>query len=197
MMFRITTRLTQKILFVAAFMSVSFLGPGIARAGIQGFDKEITSGPDEDGDGEIDLVVEVGQTETTEYDFTITQSGLAGLLIVDTVPAEWDVVGVVTNDQFEVFKTGRGKRSNSSTKILWRPASASSSLLVFVQTRQSPSGKVKFAPTESGALCLNSGPAQAFEVDPETGEPLRDPETGEKLPPVFEAGPLCLAAVED
>ena len=36
------------------------------------FGKDLTSGPDVDGDEEIDVVVEVGQLVTTEYDFTMT-----------------------------------------------------------------------------------------------------------------------------
>ena len=164
-------------------------------------EKEITSGPDVDGDGVIDVVVEVGLSESTEYDFTITQSGLGGLLIVDTVPAEWNVLSAESDnadDQVYVFPAGGGKPSKSATKIEWRPASASSSLLVWVETRQSPGkNNIKFAPTSCGPLYLNEDGAAAYEVDPETGEPLRDLETGEKLPSILVSNPLCLAAVGD
>lgn len=163
-------------------------------------EKEITSGPDLDANGEIDVVVEVGQSETTFYDFTIRQSGLGGLLIVDTVPAEWKVNDAVSDnedDEVDFFPAGRGNPSKSATKIEWRPASASSSLLVSVETRQSPGKKnTKFAPTSCGALYLNEDGAAAYEVD-ENGEPLRDPDTGEKLPPIMASNPLCLAAVGD
>ncbi len=166
-----------------------------------GLEKEITHGPDVDRDGEIDIVVEVGQSETTTYDFTITQSGLGGLLIVDTVPAEWKVQSAGSDnpdDGVGLFPVGQGNPSKSATRIEWRPASSSSSLLVFVETRQSPGKKnIKFAPTSCGVLYLNEDGAAAFEVDPETGEPLRDPDTGEKLPPIMVSNPLCLAAVED
>ncbi len=56
---------------------------------VMGLEKEITEGSDVDGDGNIDVVVEVGQTTTTEYDFDITYTnpGDADVLIVDTVPA--------------------------------------------------------------------------------------------------------------
>ncbi len=166
-----------------------------------GLEKEITSGPDLDENGEIDIVVEVGQSETTTYDFTIRQSGLGGLLIVDTVPAEWKVQSAGSDnpdDVVDVFLAGRGNPSKSATRIERGPASSSSSLLVFVETRQSPGGKnIKFAPTSCGALYLNEDGAAAFEVDPDTGEPLRDPDTGEKLPPIMVSNPLCLAAVED
>ena len=56
-------------------------------------------------------------------------------------------------------------------------------------------GDPKFRPTSCGPLVLNDG-ALVFEVD-EDGEPLRDPQTGEVLPPIFESEPLVLAAVKD
>jgi len=191
---------------------ILFMGPGVV--------KEITSGPDVDVDENIDVVVEVGQLSTTEYDFdiTYTNSGGPDVLIVDTVPAEWQVLEVATLDvsfigngpangttvpdgsggSIDVFKTGRGAKSKSSTKILWTPIpNGQVSINVVAETRQSPGKKnVKFAPTSCGPLFLNSGPAQVFEVD-EDGEPLRDPDTGEKLPPLFESNVLCLAAVKD
>jgi len=67
---------------------------------------------------------------------------------------------------------------------------------VVAETRQSPGRRnVRYAPTSCGALYLNDG-AQVFEVD-EFGEPLRDLNTGEVLPPILESNQLCLAAVED
>ena len=182
------------------------------------FRKELTSGPDADEDGEIDVVVGVGQLTTTEYDFTMTYSNLDGppVLIVDTAPAEWIVTAIegnatglpvgrnevasFSNDfgTVDVFGTGKGAKSRSSTKILWTPDPDGGTLNVLMETRQSPGNRnVKFAPTSCGPLFLNSGLAQVFEIDPATGEPLRDPASGEKLPPLFTAEPLVLAAVED
>ena len=72
-------------------------------------------------------------------------------------------------------------------------------LRVDVETRLNPGhGKRNidfFSPTSCGTLFLNDG-ALVFEVD-EFGEPLRDPVTGEVLPPIFESNNLCLAAVKD
>ncbi len=182
------------------------------------FRKDVTSGPDADGDGEIDVVVEVGQLATTEYDFTIGYSNLGGppVLIVDTAPAEWIVTEVggqpvdvdqcgesetVFNDfgLAVVFRNGKlGRKCRSSTKIFWRPDPDGGEINVVMTTRQSPgTNNVKFAPTSCGPLFLNSGPARVFEVDPATGAPLRDPVTGELLPPLFTAEPLLLVAVED
>lgn len=56
--------------------------------------KEIVSGNDRDENGEIDVVVEINQEGDdggTMYDFTITWTGDEPVLILDTVPAEWDV----------------------------------------------------------------------------------------------------------
>ena len=39
--------------------------------------------------------------------------------------------------------------------------------------------------------------AAAFEFDPATRNPLRDPVTGETLPPILESEGICLAAVSD
>ena len=55
-----------------------------------------------------------------------------------------------------------------------------------------PSGVAAAPVIHSSGLLV----APMFEVD-EFGEPLRDPVTGLKLPPLFSADPLGLAAVED
>lgn len=85
-----------------------------------------------------------------------------------------------------------------ATKIQWRSASVSSSLVVRVLSRERPSKKEpKFAPTSCGALYLNDG-AAAYEADPATGMPVIDPETGEWAAPLLgPTDPLCLAAVKD
>lgn len=57
--------------------------------------KEITSGPDLDFVDGIDIAIQINQTTTTPYDFTITyipdESDPDNVIIIDTVPAEWDV----------------------------------------------------------------------------------------------------------
>ena len=197
------------------FRDVSFTLIGTVAT--ESLEKVLTSGPDIDSDSEIDIVVEVGQLQATEYDFEIsyTNSGGPDVLVVDTVPAEWvvkNVAGVPISDGssageqsdgnggfVEVFKNGRGAKAKSSTRILWLPNSAlpSSTIGVWSETRQSPGrGNVKFAPTSCGALFLNNG-AAAFELDPTTGEPLVDPMTGETLPPILQSNALLLVAVED
>lgn len=185
-----------------------------------GIEKQIASGPDEDIDDEIDVVVEVGQATTTEYDFDITYSNPGGpdVLIVDTIPAEWqvtEVAGITLMDGFSITDAeldgGGGtvgvapanKKDNnkSATIIQWTPDPDGGTINVVVTTRESPGkghkkkGGPKFRPTSCGPLVLNDG-ALVFELD-EFGDPLRDPETGEVLPPIFESDPILLVAVKD
>lgn len=183
---------------------------------VAGLEKEITSGPNVDGDGDIDVVVEVGQDVTTPYDFTITYlpGEEDGALIVDTVPAEWDVtkidddgtslpvacgetvsfdVNALTGDDVDVIRGGKsGKNCRSANVIEWKPdpEEPSSTLKVDVTTRINPGhGKRDiqfFSPTSCGPLILNDG-AIAFEL------PLT-------VPPVVLFGPtdpICLVAVDN
>jgi hypothetical protein len=166
------------------------------------FQKTLTSGPDADSDGDIDLVVEVGQTQTTAYDFTLSYNNPDGppVLILDTAPAEWQVtfvngnevvngfLGPISDDSggtgtVVVFPANKKPNNKSSTKIDWTPDPAvGGSIVVDMETR-GPKKNGKFAPTSCGPLYLNSGPATVTDIA-----------TSEVL---FEAGPLCLAAVED
>lgn len=183
-----------------------FFTLGVALTPSAGINKHITGGPDEDGDGSIDLVVEIGQMQTTEYEFDITYSNSGGppVVIVDTVPAEWVLTEIAAtavdvdacgeadtvSDGFgsvDVFKGGKpGKKCRSATHIKWTPPADGGLITVAATTRQSPGKQnVIFAPTSCGALYLNDG-AQVFAlVD------------GEPPPPLFTSKPLILAAVED
>ena len=171
------------------------------------FEKELVDGPDEDGDGEIDVVVDVGQGFSTVYAFKMTFNNATGqnVLIKDTVPAEWtvtmidDAVVAVTNQNpiFEtddenmtglvsVFQANKKANTKSATKILWNPDAneLGAMLTVELETRVRPNRK--FAPTSCGPLFLNSGPATVFEL-----------EDNQKRGVLFQAAPLCLAAVEN
>ena len=109
------------------------------------FKKELTSGPDADGDGAIDLVVEIGQLTPAAYDFTITWAGFEGVpvLIGDRAPAEWDVTEIEFDGtglpldcggeatfvgpygMVDVFRGGKpGKKCESDTGIEWMPATS-------------------------------------------------------------------------
>ena len=160
------------------------------------FDKVLTSGPDEDLDGDIDLVVEVGKLEPTTYDFTITYHDPAGppVLIEDTVPAEWDVW--LEDDTLDCGnESASGKPGKSATKITCEEPN-DGSVVVWATTRcHNKPNNQRCRPTSCGALYLNDG-ALAYEVDPATGEPLKD-EFGDRLPPIETTDPICLAAVWD
>jgi hypothetical protein len=171
---------------------------------LQRLEKEITAGPDEDGDGNIDVVVEIVKPVPTPYEFTIHYADInrpAHVVILDTVPAEWDVLYALAedpDDTVDIYPANDKQLEKCATKIAWTPASVSSQLAVGVVSRERPSKKApKFAPTSCGALYLNDG-AAAYEADPGTGMPLEDSLTGEWLPPILgPTPPLCLAAVGD
>jgi hypothetical protein len=182
--------------------------------------KIIVEGPDRDADDEVDAIIEVKQSSTTEYVWKINyhNPGAPEVLITDRAPAESVVEAINDDSNFgalplacgeetafnpgsgEVHVARGGKEGNnchSDTGLQWTPASDSEMLLIDVQMRASPGRGHKepaFAPTSCGPLYLNKG-AKAFELDPFTGEPLRDPDTGEVLPPLLESNSLCVAAV--
>jgi hypothetical protein len=85
------------------------------------------------------------------------------------------------------------------TTIHWMPKAgeSGSTVTVNVETRSDPRSTIPFAPRSCGALYLCNGPALAYELDPETGEPLTNPATGEPHAALFESNPICLAAVAD
>ena len=176
-----------------------------------GIIKTITSGPDEDGNSEIDLVIEVGKTDTTPYDFTITYHNPGGpsVLILDTLPAEWiatevDSIEVDVDEcgesdsvgNVDIFKNGKsGKNCRSATQIEWTPENDGGSLRIDAETRESPGkghtkrgGAQAFAPTSCGALYLNDG-AQVYETFNDEVIPFEEP--------LFTSNKLCLVAVKD
>lgn len=97
-------------------------------------------------------------------------------------------------DNVIVFRTGCDKRSDgekaktSSTKICWIPFDprGPETLRVTVETRKSPSGEAKYAPTSCGLLELNNG-AIAY-VLPLTKQPVIHAQSDPRDP---------LVAVED
>lgn len=172
--------------------------------------KAVTDGPDRpdaidgsgESDGATDAVVEVGQTETTEYTFEITYANPEGpeVVVIDEVPAEWQVIEVAGNiivDGFgsgsdgnggtvDVMPSNKKPNNRSATIIEWAPdiANDSSTINVVVETR---SKRSRFLPRDCGALSLNDA-ALVFAVD-EAGGLLE--------PPIFQSHMLLLAAIED
>ncbi|MDX1383735.1 MAG: FG-GAP repeat protein, partial [Thermoanaerobaculia bacterium] len=174
-------------------------------------DKELTQGPDVDTDGEIDLVVEVGQTVATEIELTISwvPDPLGpDALILDAVPAEWQVVGLNglgSADSCIAGSDGNGgeasaapangkcNQEKAATKIEWTPATAGD-LIVSLESRSGKGGaKALFSPTSCGALVVNDG-AVAVTLDDE-GNVIYD--GGDPVVLLGPTDPVVLVAVAD
>lgn len=194
--------------------------PAGSLPGGDDFSKTLLDGPDENSDGEVDLVIPVKPSTSTAYQWKInwSQADSPDVLIADTAPAE-SVVDAINGDatglpidcggdaafdddsgHIDVYRGGKsGKNCRSATELEWWPDSDSEMLIVDVSMRESPGKGHKepaFAPTSCGALYLNYG-AAAFELDPDTGLPVVDSDSGEVLPPIMESNALCIAAIPD
>ena len=150
------------------------------------------SGPDEIG---ICLPTE------TVYVFEITYSGPPAL-IIDTVPAEFDVISALPSDGVDISPAGKGPKSKSATIISWSVdggegicAAPPVTLTVTIETRESPGGGHKldtFKPTSCEEdMELNDG-ATAYEVDGEGNPVFVD---GEMVIIVGPTEPLLIDAV--
>ena len=151
-------------------------------------------GPDE---------IEIGQATTTGYSYAIeyTKSDPAPARLVDTVTAEFDVIGATVTPadlqgNLSVFQSSKGKGSSSTKVTLDLPAGPQSVRIdVLVTTRPLPNGR-RFKPTSCGRVSINSDPVFVFEVDAETGKILRDVD-GNKIVLAGPSGTLDIVAVED
>ena len=198
-------------LAAAAALVMAFGLSGVANAQPeQGLTKEITMG---------DIAIQIKKTTTTPYEYTLTYVPAPGdpknVVIIDTVPAEWDVTsidgvlrdpldcgGSETADNLDLNRGGKaGKKCSSATKFAWTltPSQTSQTVTVGTETRESPATikhtkKIdKFKPTSCGKLTLNDG-AQAFEADVD-GNLVLD-EFGNPIL-VASSNSLMLVAVDD
>ncbi len=139
----------------------------------------------------------------TAYQYTIEYTGPAAL-VKDTVPAEFEILSAVSGDDVvTITNQGKGNKSQGATKIEWNVLAGTSTLIVDIQTVESPGKGHKltvFKPTSCGALAINDG-ATAFEVNADGTLRLivvPDPETpGETiLVPVVIVGPSNSLQVE-
>jgi len=113
--------------------------------------------------------IQVGDTVTTTYEFTIVymSDGGPAVTILDTIPAEFNNVSVDDSGActdlpvFKAGRRGRGRGVKGATKIRCDlPANTDATLVVTFQTRQSPSrgrNQPIFAPTSCEDLLLNNG----------------------------------------
>ena len=134
-------------------------------------EKQLLAGPEQIG---------IHLPAPTQYVFEIAYSNpdsATPVRIVDTVPAEFEIVSVNPSDGTAVFFDPSRGRGNSANRIEWDlpVGTTTATLTVEIQTVASPGRGHRatvFKPTQCGPLSINDG-ATAFEVDPATGEIVR------------------------
>lgn len=115
------------------------------------------------------LQVPISQPTPTQFVFRIRYEG-APALVLDTVPAEFEVLSLVaSNGTATSFQVSQGQ-GFSATRIEWQVTGPGpgSTLDVTIRTVQSPGkhhGQIVYKPTSCGPLTLNDG-ATAYETVP-------------------------------
>jgi len=150
------------------------------------------------GPDEIGIYLQI----PTQYVYEIAYSGPAAL-VIDFVPAEFDVTDVVSSDG-DVTKTEvgeKGKKQQSATRIEWQAPAGDNTLTVEIETVKSKSqGRIDgkkvpvFKPTSCGALPINDG-ATPFEVDEDGNLVLDPPVTGVPIPITEPSNSLGVVAI--
>lgn len=164
------------------------------------FIKELIAGPDRDGDGVIDRIIEVGQSTPTEVTFRIRfrQPDLVvPAMVLDTVPGNWDLSAedCVTGNETDLLLVDSNGRGRGPSRIQWHPTDNDSTLTCTIRTRRRGNGRGRggavFAPFACGSLEVNAG-ARAVDSAGNGQSPLFDPDG---IP--LRSNRLCLGAVED
>ncbi|HEX9878690.1 MAG TPA: thrombospondin type 3 repeat-containing protein [Candidatus Binatia bacterium] len=160
-------------LFLLGFL---FLHLTVVSAGAQSLTKTLTTTTTADNSNPIQ--VKGGATTTYELTIDYVSAGGPEVIILDTIPAEFDSVSVSDGgacDPLEFGKAGNGG-TKGATKIRCElAATTDATLVVTFQTRQSPGRGHRtdvFAPTSCENLVLNDG---AVAVDPLTGDVVVEP----------------------
>jgi hypothetical protein len=144
------------------------------------FLKEFIAGPDRNGDHVIDRVLAAPATGQSEFTFQIafTQPQVPAAVILDIVPAEWEIVSCVPDGAADVvLMSNTGKKHQNKffdTLIQWFPDDNDGVLTCTVRTRKLKKG---FEPKAAGRKYLNRG---ARAIDAATLAPLLDG-SGESL----------------
>jgi len=148
----------KKQIMAAIILSAVLVTSGalISNVYANGFEKHLT---DPCGD------IQIKQQATTNCTFHLTYAG-APAIIVDSVPAEWKVVGEVdVGDKCDVIiDSKKGSKKRGATEIVCDATSGSMNLVVHLETVKTPNDKW-YKPTFCGLLPLNDG---AFALDPVT-----------------------------
>jgi len=145
--------------------------------------------------------------DPTTYTFEISYMGPA-TQILDTVPAEFDIVSLTPSAGIATSATTSQGIDNSAERIVWDVPAGTNTLIVEIQTVPSQGGGHKDSdgnpvtvhkPTSCGELALNDG-STAFEVNDDGTLRLVEvinPDTGEvTLEPVVIVGPSNSIEVE-
>jgi len=111
--------------------------------------------------------IQIKQQATTNCTFHLTYSGDPAI-ILDSVPAEWRVIGFFDGEGNCDISDKKGKKMRGATKIVCDATSDDVDLVVHIATVRTPNDKW-FKPTFCGELPLNDG---AVALDPITFEVL-------------------------
>ncbi|MGD8311350.1 MAG: thrombospondin type 3 repeat-containing protein [Gammaproteobacteria bacterium] len=180
------------------------------------FEKTITGGPDVDGAGGIDQVVEIVQQSPTTYTFKLayTGDGSTAVEIEDVVPAEWNVTGLIDHNGVKTAVLGDGEiadgcpggdgpvvssennRKNnhrSATKIVWTPVVSDQECMIEVEITTRTRNKSRGNPNKPNKFAPTSCGALYLNDGDAVVLDLADRWGA----PIESAPALCLAAVED
>jgi hypothetical protein len=136
---------------------------------------QVIAGPDRDDNQVIDETIPVKSDTPSEFSFTVTYSslGTTEATITDTIPKEWEVVSVVSDDPadgIEIYSSGFqfGSKFKRATTYEWSPTDSAGTATVTIRTRTLR--RNKYEPKKAGTYELNSG-AKALKPD---GTPVLD-----------------------
>ena len=173
--------MTKAARFGRLFGVLAVLGVSVSLVSGVGVDdpileKTLTAGPTEVG---------IALPDPTVFEFVISYSNPADVpvRILDTIPAEFEVVGLVPSAGDATHRKTYSKRKavdkgkpQGATRVVWDlEAGVAGTLTVTIQTVKSPGkgherkGHIVYKPTSCGTLVINDG-AMAFAVEAATGE---------------------------
>jgi hypothetical protein len=146
----------------------------------------VTAGPDRDGNQVIDETIPVKSNTPSEFSFTVIYSspGTTGATITDTIPKEWEIISIVSDDpadEIEIFSPGFSFRSlfKKKTTYEWTPTDSAGAVTITIRTDSIR--RNKYGPNKAGTYDMNAG-AKALNAD---GTPVLDdagaPLVGPKL----------------
>jgi|GEM_PF-4607634 len=148
---------------------------------------ELVAGPDRDNNQVIDTTIPVRSRTSSEYSFTVALDGAGATAarVTDTIPREWEIVEIVSDDPADPIQLFPGRffpaslKPYLSTNYTWTPSDSAGVLTVTVRTRAVRWNQ--FQPNRPGTYPLNSG-AEGLQSD---GSPLLDGNGQPLVGPIF------------